>query len=85
MKVAVGKHRRRSDLSMARRCDICPDGRNHKARHVPLVEACQRCGAQMCAKHARGVVIDGDTLMICTRCVAKLPEKERKAAIAVGL
>jgi hypothetical protein len=70
---------------MARRCDICPDGRNHKARHVPLVEPCQRCGNQVCAKHVRGVRIEGDTLMLCVRCVAKLPEKERRSAITVSL
>jgi hypothetical protein len=70
---------------MAKRCDICPDGRNHKARGVPLVEPCQRCHRQMCARHARGVVIDNTPMNLCTLCVGKLPEKERRAAIPVGL
>jgi hypothetical protein len=49
------------------------------------VEPCQRCGNQVCAKHVRGVRIEGDTLMLCVRCVAKLPEKERRSAITVSL
>jgi hypothetical protein len=69
---------------VAKRCDICPDGRNHKARGVPLVEPCQRCHRQVCARHVLFVVVDGDGMNLCTRCVAKLPDKEREAAIPVG-